>query len=84
MVRPKKRIDSRTRIPLFIAPATSVNEKQPHRPIFVKKISVRSVSVTHEKTNRLDTNVANAECGAAASRPRMQNTVPRHRVRGCK
>ena len=54
MVWPKQRIDSRTRIPLFIAATTSVNEKQPFRRIFVKKLSVRSVSVTYGKTKRRD------------------------------
>jgi hypothetical protein len=44
------RIDSRTRIPLFIAEAIHVNEKQTSDGIFMKKIFVRSVSETNGKT----------------------------------
>jgi hypothetical protein len=45
-----ERIDSRTRIPLFIVATTSVNEKQPFGEIFFKKLSVRSVSITYGKS----------------------------------
>jgi hypothetical protein len=67
-----KCIDSRTRIPLFIAATTSVNEKQPFRRIFVKKLSVRSVSVTYGKTNAATIAAAagSSSSSAEANQPR--------------
>ena len=58
MTEPYERIDSRTRIPLFIAATISVNEKQPRNHKSDKKLSVRSVSITYEKNNRRDITAA--------------------------
>jgi hypothetical protein len=44
------RIDSRTRIPLFIVSPIRVNKKQPFRDKFIKKNFVRSVSGTNGKS----------------------------------
>jgi hypothetical protein len=52
-----ERIDSRTRIPLFIAATISVNEKQPPAGIFAKKLSVRSVSITYGKNQTAATSL---------------------------
>jgi hypothetical protein len=48
------RIDSRTRIPLFIVSPIRVNKKQPFRDKFIKKISCVAFQGRMENQNRRD------------------------------
>jgi hypothetical protein len=77
------RIDSRTQIPLFIANAIYVNEKQPLSDEFMKKVFVRSVSGTNGKTEpprhrcRGGSNRQERELGRKAARPTNKRNQPR-------
>jgi hypothetical protein len=65
------RIDSRTRIPLFIVSPIRVNKKQQFRDIFIKKISCAAFQGRMEKQNRRDIAAAAAPLDPQkASQPR--------------
>jgi hypothetical protein len=67
------RIDSRTQNPLFIAKPIAVNEKQPFRDIFIKKVFVRSVSGTNEKAEP-----PRHRCRGGSNRPDQSSKKPRY------